>query len=391
MRATKLLHKLLGNTIHAKRIQVLGEVVETVLYAKTLSVTGIGRNMMNHAQTRSNIRKVDRLLSNPRLQAECSTLYQAVNRYLLVKTRPTLSIDGSKLPNSRFYTLRATLQLQGRGLTVYETLYTQSETGSQALYQRFLSGLAEVLPAHCKPILVTDAEFRASWFRLVIQQGWDFIGRVRGNKYLALEADGEHYQSINTLFKRATAKPKALGQAKLNKQNAIKGQLYLYKAKPKGRHAYTRSGRHSETEKSLRAARSAAEGWVLFSSLKRSALKIVKAYQLRMTIEESFRDHKSGRYGLGLAMTRSRYAQRYQMMLMLAMLAAFIAYLLGCVGEMNNVHYQFQANSTRKHRVLSRFFLGCNMFYRGYKIILEEFNQAIALINDEVALDFSDD
>ena len=34
-----------------------------------------------------------------------------------------LNIDGSKLLNSNFYTLRATLQLQGRGITVYETIY----------------------------------------------------------------------------------------------------------------------------------------------------------------------------------------------------------------------------------------------------------------------------
>ena len=71
MRARKFCHKLLSFTsIHKKRIDVIGEVLETILMAKTLSVTQIGRKMKNKCQTRSNIRKVDRLYSNSYLFQE---------------------------------------------------------------------------------------------------------------------------------------------------------------------------------------------------------------------------------------------------------------------------------------------------------------------------------
>ena len=104
---------------------------------------------------------------------------------------------------------------------------------------------------------------------------------------------------------------------------------------------------------------------------------------LRMTIEENFRDIKSGRYGLGLDMTHSKQERRYQIVLLIAMLAGFIAYLLGLVGESKNLQYQFQANSIKTKRVLSRFFLGCEMFYHGYKIIYEELRLAIEAIHIE--------
>ena len=67
MHAKELSHKLLSKTnIHKKRLGVLGEVLETVLHAKALSVTQLGRKMQNSCQTRSNIRKVDRLYSSKR-------------------------------------------------------------------------------------------------------------------------------------------------------------------------------------------------------------------------------------------------------------------------------------------------------------------------------------
>ena len=59
----------------------------------------------------------------------------------LTSTCPYLNIDSSILLNSNFYSLRATLQLKGRGITVYETVYTQKENGSLKLYKRFLNEL----------------------------------------------------------------------------------------------------------------------------------------------------------------------------------------------------------------------------------------------------------
>ena len=108
-----------------------------------------------------------------------------------------------------------------------------------------------------------------------------------------------------------------------------------------------------------------------------------------MTIEENFRDLKSGRYGFGLEMTYSKKKNRYQVMLILAMLAATIAYLIGFVAEKAGYHYQFQSCSTKDKRVLSRFFLGCEMIYRDIIFHFNVIINAIDSLQEELYASFS--
>ena len=385
MQVTQLCHKLLSGSTHLKRLTTLTEVIETSLHFKTLSVTQLARKIQGKGKTKSNIRKVDRLLSNEKLVADFEDIYSAMNRWIIKSARPYLNIDGSKLLNSNFYTLRATLQLQGRGITVYETIYEQKEQSSIELYEQFLKGLSAVLPEGCRPILVSDAEFRVPWFKLVTKYGWDFIGRVRGDRYIALDKNICGYLHVTSLYEvKKLNTAKALGHGELNKSKSMEGYFYQYKASPKGRHAHTRSGRRSETEKSKKYAKSHKEAWVLFSSMDVSASTVIKAYANRMTIEENFRDTKSARFGLSLDLTRSKKKKRYIVMLMIAMVVAAIAYIIGTFGERCNYQYDFQANTIRHKRVLSRFFLGCEMVYRKYKFKFDDFLSAINFFNDEV-------
>ena len=67
MRVGRFLHKLLGNTIHKKRISVLSEAVETALVTKNITLTALGRGIKNKSKERSNIRKIDRLFGNTKL------------------------------------------------------------------------------------------------------------------------------------------------------------------------------------------------------------------------------------------------------------------------------------------------------------------------------------
>ncbi|WP_134059281.1 transposase [Rheinheimera aquimaris] len=48
--------------------------------------------------------------------------------------------------------------------------------------QRFVQRLKDILPAHYNPIIVTDSGFKVPWFKLVQQQSWDFVGRIRGTQ-----------------------------------------------------------------------------------------------------------------------------------------------------------------------------------------------------------------
>lgn len=384
MRVKQLCHKLLSKTnIHKKRLAVISEIVETIVIAKTLSVTSIGRKIKNTNQTRSNIRKTDRLYSNKHLYSERTTIYSAICQSLINSESPFIIVDGSKLPNSPWYILRASLVNKGRAITLYEHQYGSKEQCDRKLYKTFLDGLEDVLGDNIKPILITDAEFRGPWFELVRNRGWNFVGRIRGNANVAL-GDVDEPDDWHDLWENASEKPKKLGSGYFNKQDEIAGYFYLYKSGPKGRHAHTRTGRKSKTIKSNRHKASAIEPWLIISSLDESAHYIIRAYQFRMSIEENFRDMKSGRYGFGLRMTFSKKKSRYAIMLLVAALASMIAYLIGTAGERKGLHRQFQANSTTKRRVLSRFFLGCELAYKDVTFRAAEWGETIEYLQQEI-------
>jgi transposase len=115
-------------------------------------------------------------------------------------------------------------------------------------------------------------------------------------------------------------------------------------------------------------AKAANEPWLLVSSLKQPPAVIIDIYAARMRIEEGFRDLKSSQFGFSFEHAYSNKIERIQILLMIAALASFLAYFIGWVAEKNQWHYQFQANSIKKLRVLSLFYLGCRIIKKNFNI-----------------------
>lgn len=88
------------------------------------------------------------------------------------------------------------------------------------------------------------------------------------------------------------------------------------------------------------------------------ALLVKNIYAIRMQIEETFRDAKSTRYGLGYEVNGTYKTKRLQILLMIVMLALFILRILGYIVKMINQHCQYQANTVKDKNVLSVNFLG---------------------------------
>ncbi|WP_448548023.1 hypothetical protein [Thalassotalea fusca] len=74
-------------------------------------------------------------------------------------------------------------------------------------HQKFLANLARILDGTSKPIIVTDAGFKTPWFRAVLAQEWDFVGRVRLPNFYSF--DNKVWQCITHLYARATSCPKS--------------------------------------------------------------------------------------------------------------------------------------------------------------------------------------
>ena len=78
---------------------------------------------------------------------------------------PLIVVDWSDLtPNRRWQLLRAGMPIGGRCLTLYEEVHSLTHLGNPRVHRAFLQKLKALLPDGIKPILITDAGFRAPWF-----------------------------------------------------------------------------------------------------------------------------------------------------------------------------------------------------------------------------------
>lgn len=362
MHANAFLHKLLGSALHKSRINTLAVMVDGVIKSKSLKLTTVGRALMIKGQERSGIQRIDRLLSNRFYQCNSHLIYQQIiSRVLSSQQRPTIIVDWSKLPNSPHQVLRASLAAKGRSITLYEVVHHKTHVGNAQVHRYFLQTLSQLLPATCCPIIITDAGFKNPWFRDVINVGWDYIGRVRGKTHY--RECNQPYQEIKGLFALATKTPNYLGQYTLTRKNPLRTAFYVVKQARIGRKKYNKNGTLAKNKDAKNYSRSYREPWLLVSSIAEpeKAKRIVSYYKQRMTIEEGFRDLKSTQYGFSLDTNKTRRTERLTVWLLLAALASLFAWMVGYVAEKKELQRQFQANTIRHRRVLSLFYLGCQV------------------------------
>jgi hypothetical protein len=171
MHAVTVLQKCLASVfepMHVARRRVLLGAVEALIRGRRLILMELARAWPGAERVRAPLKRLDRLLSNRHLAAEADALYAAMARWLIRHPRPLIVVDWSALqPDGNWHLLRAGIPIGGRTLTVLEAVYPECELNSPRAERAFLHRLKALLPREVKPILVTDAGFRASWFRAV--------------------------------------------------------------------------------------------------------------------------------------------------------------------------------------------------------------------------------
>jgi len=168
----------------------------------------------------------------------------------------------------------------------------------------------------------------------------------------------------------------------LSKSTPCHGILCYYKGEAKGRVNKNKLGLRRGSKDSGNQARAAKEPWILMTSLKGRgvAKKVVTIYKRRMQIEQGFRDLKSSKYGFGFEHAHSWKIERIDNLLLIAMLASMVAWMIGLQAEKEELHYLFQANSIKDRRVLSLFYLGCRII----KKRIEVKHKAISSITNQL-------
>ncbi len=371
MNVDKFLHKLLNKAIHKTRIILLSQVIGVIIQLKQLKLTSVGRGFKGITE-KSGIRKIDRCLKNSFFQKKNIQLYKEITHLVVGSTqRPEIIVDWTKLPNVNEYAIRAALSAEGRAITLYEEVHPKKKEGNADVHKNFLKKLKLILPAHCKPIIVTDAGFKNPWFKAVFALGWDYVGRVRGLTHYS--TDGKAFKPCHELHKKASFIPTALGDMTLSKKGSLSTFFYIVKGKIKGFKKRDKNGKISKTKDSLNYSRSHREPWLLVSSLTgyQVAKKVVAIYKRRMTIEEGFRDLKSTQYGFSFTENITLKRERLIVWLMMAALASLVAWITGFVAEQEKLQYQFQANTIKHRRVLSFFYLGCQIIRKEIELFID--------------------
>lgn len=383
MKVTTILKQILMDvtpSMHKMRRVSLNAMVTSLISGAQCSVTGLGRNIDSQTSEKHQIKRSMRLCSNPHLQSEIDTVYsQMAIRLIGLQHQPIILVDWSDLdPRKQHFLLRASVAVEGRSLTLLEEIHPLSRKEKPVVHKNFMTKLKAMLSVRCKPIIVSDAGFRVPWFKLVESLGWDFVGRVRNRTFCKNKTD-EDWHPIKDLYRFSSTKENSLGTYQLCRNASIDCQFVIYQGKRKGRHHFTATGDKARQSKHSRVhAKREKEPWLLATSLNLKtfnlAKKVVKIYRTRMQIEESFRDLKTG---LNFNASNTRTLKYLSALLLLAMLAQYVLFLLGLAVKLSKQHRRYQASSVKTKTVLSYQFIGLRAFKdRSLKLSRHDWREA---------------
>lgn len=385
MRVAAMVRELVGScssVVHAVRVRTVTALVDGIIRGGKLVPATIGRVLPGKALPKHGIKRVDRLLGNPKMVGDRMFFLLAITYRLLHGcARPVILVDWTQAAGGHV-ALVAAVPIGGRALPIYFEVHRLKKLGNAAVEKRFLGALKSLVPTECRSVIVTDAGFKGPFFEAVLAHGWDFLGRVRGTTK-AVSSVGETI-SKEQFYSRATTTPVELGRFGLFVKQRISCRLVVVRKR-------RRPGRKPpppacKEEREMRQA--ALDPWLLATSMSEGdAGSIVATYARRMQIEETFRDAKNHRFGWSLGDVRLSTPQRTAVLLTLAAVAFLVVTLLGMTAERQGLHRAYQAN-TEKRRVLSFLVLAAAMFRRN---ALTRFSRAdllgsLALIPKQVSV-----
>ena len=366
MRAEQILQRSFQRDlegVHLARVRLVFVAVYTLLRTGKLSLTSLGRAIAG-ASPKHGIKRMDRLLGNPRIHAERIEFYRAIARRLIAPgSRPVLIVDWTAV-TTQLWALIAAVSYEGRALIIYSETHDISSYAKPWVNEAFLGRLRTVLP-RCVPVVLTDAGFRAPWMKLVRSFGWDYVGRIRGLARVRRDK-GEAWSDIERLWQMTSARPMDLGSFEFGQKTRF--QTRVVSIRKKLRYRRRPAKRDCGPARQRRAAR---EPWILATSLDVRASNVVRLYSRRMQVEETFRDAKSHRLGICLSHARTRSPSRADILLLLAAFAHVLYVLTGLAAEAVRLQLRYQANTITGRRVLSLPMLGRLVFGEHAQHLLE--------------------
>ena len=353
--------------LHAKRIDSLARYTVGAMHGARAGIHAIGAAYAAFAEIKDKhgIKQVDRYLSNKGIDVEA--LAPGWVRFVLSsRSEVIIALDWTEFDDDAHSTLAAyVVTTHGRATPlVWKTVTKNSlkNGGRTKAEHALIDRLAGAIPEHIGITLLADRGFGGQKLYETLQLlKWDFVIRFRGG--IGVEHKGE--QKRASAWIPPTGRATKLRDARVTKDKTQVGCVVVV---------------HDKRMK---------EPWCLASSFSsKTAAAIVKLYGRRFTIEETFRDHKDLRFGMGLRATHIRSTDRRDRLLMLLAIAQALLTLLGAASERAGMDAYLKAN-TVKRRTHSLFRQGITWYDRIPTMRDDWFHQLIDAF-DEVLADHAE-
>jgi len=308
-----LMDEVFGGEVHAQRLASLTDGVDGVLHAASLGVRAIGQGLAvaQGLAPRHAIKQVDRLLSNPKLSLE--QVFGCWVPFVVGERREIfVNFDWTEFADADQCTVVLGMQTaHGRSTPLVWKTVTRSALKEQRNDHEdsLLVVFAAVVPKNVRVTVVADRGFSDSklYSFLTEELGFDYIIRFRGVVYVE-NAAGER--------RKAKAWLGTTGRMRVCRHARVTAQCHLVPVVV------------CVQDKAMK------EPWCLVSSRQDlKGVEIKGAYGRRFTVEETFRDVKNPRFGLGLKQAVIARNDRRDALFLLAVLAHTLLTLLGKAGQ----------------------------------------------------------
>jgi hypothetical protein len=331
---------MVGESLHAKRVESLTNAVVGIVSAVSASIHAIGLGLahMSGLNPKHAIKQVDRLLSNPGVPVWA--LFAHWVPYVVGARREiVVALDWTDFAADGHATVALSLvTAHGRALPlVWKSVETAALQGHRTQHEdAVLLRLHEVLPPGVQVTVLADRGFGdQALYALLKSLGFAFIIRFRG--------------VVTVTSAEGVARPAHDWVGAGGRMRQLKG-------------ACVTADRYPLDAVVCVQAHGMKDAWCLaIGGGAPSGTRAVTLYGRRFTIEESFRDTKDPRYGLGLSATHVRDVGRRDRLLLLCAMAMTLLTLLGAAGESLGMDRMLKAN-TVKTRTHSLFRQGCHYY-----------------------------
>jgi hypothetical protein len=319
--------------MHLKRIASLADATTGVLHSASLAIHAIGRGLAlaKGLEVKHAVKQVDRLLSNSGINV-WHFFATWVPFVLGQRTEAVVALEWTDFDADDHSTLAIHLiTSHGRATPLLWLTVRKSDLKEQrnAIEDKLLQRLREVVPETVHVTVLADRGFGDQKLYAYLKDlRFDYIIRFR--------------EAIEVTDSKGVSKPAAEWVPDTFQPRIVRGAQVTQDAYP------------VEAVVCIKDV-GMKDSWCLATSRKDlSAWQVVRLYGKRFSIEETFRDSKDIRFGLGLSQTHISDEQRRDRLLLICAISITLLTLLGAAGESMGLDRMLKVN-TVKYRTHSLF------------------------------------